>query len=419
MGFILEGVDGVTCLIDNVLVVGKDEVEHDARLTRALQRIEDAGVTLNKEKCAFKKPSVKFLGQIISKDGIQADPEKTQAIREMEVPQSVTEMRRFLGMVNQLGKFSPRIANLTQPLRELLSTKREWMWGPGQEQAFKEIKEELSKPTILVLYDPEAELKVSADASSFGLGAVLFQKAEDNWRPVAYASMSMTETERRYVQIEKEALAVTWACEKFSDYILGRKFMIESDHKPLIPLLNSKQLDCMPPRILRFRLRMARYDYRVHHVPGKQLYTADTLSRAPVLTHGDSSLQSEVEAFVNGITQTPQRLDEYRRAQEQDPVCQQIKEYCQQGWPRKGLVKPEVAPYWASHSSLTVCDQLLLCGQRIVVLKSLQKETMQKLHAGHHGIERCRARARASVWWPGVSQQVVQVVQQCLKCAKA
>ena len=308
MGFILEGVDGVTCLIDDVLVVGKDEVEHDARLTRALQRMEDAGVTLNKEKCAFKKPSVKFLGQIISKDGIQADPEKTQAIREMEVPQSVTEMRRFLGMVNQLGKFSPRIATLTQPLRELLSTKREWMWGPGQEQAFKEIKEELSKPTILVLYDPEAELKVSADASSFGLGAVLFQKAEDNWRPVAYASRSMTETERRYAQIEKEALAVTWACEKFSDYILGRKFMIESDHKPLIPLLNSKQLDCMPPRILRFRLRMARYVYKVHHIPGKQLYTADTLSRAPVLTHGDSSLQSEVEAFVNGITQKSSQL---------------------------------------------------------------------------------------------------------------
>jgi len=105
-----------------------------------------------------------------------------------------------------------------------------------------------------VLYDPKRELKVSADASSFGLGAVLFQQDGDNRKPVAYASRSLSETERRYAQIEKEALAVTWACEKFTDYVLGRKFQIETDHKPLVPLLNTKQLDSMPPRILRFRL---------------------------------------------------------------------------------------------------------------------------------------------------------------------
>ncbi len=90
---------------------------------------------------------------------------------------------------------------------------------------------------------------------------------------------SMSETERRYAQIEKEAMAVTWACEKFSDYLLGRDFLIETDHKPLVPLLNTKQLDCLPPRILRFRLRLARYRYKVSHVPGTDLYTVDTLSR--------------------------------------------------------------------------------------------------------------------------------------------
>ena len=86
------------------------------------------------------------------------------------------------------------------------------------------------RPTTLVLYNPQVELKVPADTSSFGLGAVLFQKDKDDWKPMAYASRSMSETERRYAQIEKEALAVTWACEKFNDYILGRKFLIESDH---------------------------------------------------------------------------------------------------------------------------------------------------------------------------------------------
>jgi len=260
-------------------------------------------------------------------------------------------------MVNQLGKFSSRISELTQPLRELLSTKRSWLWGPDQEQSFNQVKEELSQPTTLVLYDPKRELKVSADASSFGLGAVLFQQDGDNWKPVAYASRSLSETERRYAQIEKEALAVTWACEKFTDYVLGRKFQIETDHKPLVPLLNTKQLDSMPPRILRFRLRLARYDYTVCHVPGRHLYTADTLSRAPVAESepDDNSLQEEVEAFVNSVVErslpaTEQRLDAYRHAQEQDPVCQQVTEYCRQGWPRKRPSRPDIVPYWNAPS---------------------------------------------------------------------
>ena len=133
-------------------------------------------------------------------------------------------------MVNQLGKFSPHIADLTQPLRELLSTKRAWLalWGPEQESAFNKIKEELVQPTVLTLYDPHAAVKVSANASSSGLGAVLLQQAKDGWKPVAYTSRSTTETERRYAQIEKESLAITWACSKFSDYILGQKFLVET-----------------------------------------------------------------------------------------------------------------------------------------------------------------------------------------------
>ena len=423
MNSILEGLEGVVCLIDDVLVVGKDVTEHDARLLRVLERLESVGVTLNREKCIFRQSSVKFLGHVVGKEGVTADPEKTSAIRNMETPQSVSDLRRFLGMVNQLGKFSPRISELNQPLRELLSNKKAWLWGPDQERSFNSIKDELSRPTTLALYDPNAKLKVSADASSFGLGAVLFQGDEDDWKPVAYASRAMSETEKRYAQIEKEALGVTWACEKFTDYILGRKFLIETDHKPLVPLLNSKQLDSMPPRILRFRLRLSRYDYQVCHVPGKCLHTADALSRAPVTGTADESLQEEVETFVNSVTEhslpiTEQRLETYRLAQEQDPVCQQVIEHCRTGWPRKGLVRPEVIAYWKARGSLTICNKLLLYDHRIVVPSSLQEETKRKIHAGHQGIERCRARVNSSVWWPGVSQQIAQTVQECSECAK-
>ena len=137
----------------------------------------------------------------------------------MPAPTNTSELRRFLGMANQLGKFSPKLSELSQPLRALLSSKNTWVWGDHQETAFNLIKRELTMPTVLSLYDPSADTKIAADASSFGLGAVLLQKRQSEWRPVAYASRALTETECRYAQIEKEGLASTWACERFSDYI--------------------------------------------------------------------------------------------------------------------------------------------------------------------------------------------------------
>ena len=247
MNRILEGLDSVVCMMDDILVFGKDSAEHNNRLRDVLQRLEKANVTLNSSKCEFEKTTVKFLGHIIDSQGIRADPEKTEAISRMDTPTSVTDLRRFLGMVNQLGKFTPNIAEMSQPLRELLSTKKAWLWVPQQDRAFQQIKEELTKPTTLIIYDPGAETKISADASSFRLGAVLLQQSEGLWKPIAYASRSMTQAERRYAQIEKGALAITWACQRFSDYVLGRRFTMESDHKPLIPLLNTKHLDALPP----------------------------------------------------------------------------------------------------------------------------------------------------------------------------
>ena len=249
---ILQGLDGVLCLMDDVLVFGKDEAEHKARLTAALKRIQAAGATLNAEKCEFAKGRLKFLGHIIDQTGIQADPEKISAITEMKAPTTITELRCFLGMVNQLGKFSQNIAEFSHPLRQLLSPKNAWIWGPAQNEAFTRIKSELTQPTVLALYDLNAPTKIVADASSYGLGAVLLQDHDSRWKPIAYSSRTMSNTEQHYAQIEKEALAITWACERFSSYIIGKRVFIETDHKLLVPLLSTKNLDNLPPRILRF-----------------------------------------------------------------------------------------------------------------------------------------------------------------------
>ena len=182
-----------------------------------------------------------------------------------------------MGMVNQLGKFSSRVATISQPLRTLLNKQAVWAWGQSQDTAFQAVKDELTTSLVLALYNPRILTKVSVDASSYGVRAVLLQKHTDRWRPVAFASRSMSEVEQRYAEIEKEAIACTWATEKFADYLIGMNFTVETDHKPLIPLLSTKQLNSLPPRALRFRLRMDRFDFNTNHVPGKHLCTADTL----------------------------------------------------------------------------------------------------------------------------------------------
>ena len=137
---------------------------------------------------------MKFLGHIINHQGVTADPAKTKAIFEMKPPKNLSELRRFAGMTNQLSKFIPRSADLMRPLTELLSSKCMYSWGPGQIQAFAKVKEVLTNTPLLAFYEPISDTKVSADASSFGLGAVILQRSANNpeWRPISFASRTMT-----------------------------------------------------------------------------------------------------------------------------------------------------------------------------------------------------------------------------------
>ena len=242
-------------------------------------------------------------------------------------------------------------------------------------------------------------------------------------RPVAYASRSMTDTERRYAQIEKEALAITWACERFADYILGKAIQVETDHKPLVPLLTSKQLDSLPARILRFRLRMDRFTYEISHVPGKVLNTADTLSRAPLpSTANDRHLEELAEltvvANIDHLPASKERLETYRQAQHSDATCSTLMKYCREGWPDKHTLVQEFKPYWQARGELTLGEDLLLYGGRVVIPKTMQAETLQKLHRGHQGIQRCRLRAIASVWWPGISREIDDFISRCPQCCR-
>lgn len=424
---ILEGHEGVVCQTDDVLVYGRDKSEHDKRLHAVLQKLRNKGVTLNDEKCEFAKTEIKFVGHVINGDGIKPDPDRVNAIRDMNAPTDISGVRRFLGMVNQMGKFSPNLAEKTKPIRDLLSKNNLWTWDNAQEQAFIEVKQELCSSPVLALYDPNKETIVSADASSYGIGAVITQVQENGVRrPVACASRALTPTEQRYAQIEKEALALTWACDRFHDYILGLKFRLETDHKPLIPLLGSKSLSELPPRIQRFRMRLMRFSYDITHVPGKELYTPDTLSRSPIQERkpADENYLSDstcfVEYVIENLPATVKRLDQIRTELKSDPVCSKLMTLAMGGWPTdKAQLDELVKPYWGLRGEITMADGLLLKGDRLVIPPALRAEILEKLHEGHLGIAKCRERAKASVWWIGLSSQIEDVVNSCHICAES
>lgn len=227
----------------------------------------------------------------------------------------------------------------------------------------------------------------------------------------------MTDTEQRYAQIEKEALAMTWACERFEDYLVGLHFHVETDHKPLVPLFSKKLLDELPLRVQRFRMQLMRFSFTISHVPGKNLLTADTLSRVPVSesTDKDDRFREEADAYIQtailNIPATEQRLQEIRSQQGKDETCKLVSTYCREGWPSKADLPNCAKGFYSVASELTVQDGILMRGSRLVIPITLRKEILTKLHSSHQGISKCRERARQSVWWPGLATELEELVK--------
>ena len=288
-----EDIPGNETYMDEILVHGRDVHEHDAKLKEVLERARKVGIKLKPSKCSLRVSEVKFVGHTISKDGLKPDNSKVSAIQEMPTPNNRKDLERFLGMINYLGKFLPNLSSEAAPLRELLKQDREWQSLDQHQKAVEDLKRLVTQAPVLTFYDVNKEVTVSVDASQEGLGAVLLQ---DN-KPVAFASRSLTECEKRYAQIEKEMLAVVFGLEHFYYYVYGRLVTVETDHKPLESIIQ-KPLSAAPPRLQRMLLRAMKYNVNLVYKPGKEMHVSDALSRAPLPTQSPSSDDWEEQVLI-------------------------------------------------------------------------------------------------------------------------
>lgn len=409
-------IQGVQVYIDDILVWGKDQNEHDIRLKKVFELAKENNIKFNLKKCRFSVNEIKYLGYIFSREGIKIDEEKIEAIRDMPSPKNKLDIQRFLGMVTYVSRFIKNLSEKTQPLRDLIKNNNMFFWGEAQENAFKNLKADLIKDVTLNYFDLEEEVTISVDASKSGLGAVLLQKN----KPCAYASRAMTETQKRYAQIEKELLAICFGINKFSQYVYGKKFTVETDHKPLLAIFKKKLNDC-PARLQRMMLSIQKYEINLVYKPGKDLVIADTLSRANLeQPYNDNlDLESHICLIKNNVKISDKKLQELIKHTEQDEECKLLKQYITEGWPNNTKTIPENLRWYKKFShDLTIMNQLIYKSHKIIIPKPMRKEILNNVHKGHLGINKCINRANYSIYWPGMNRDIENIVSKCKTCQK-
>lgn len=269
MDTMLSGVEGSFAFLDDIIITGKDQESHRKNLFATLERIQDYGFHLKLNKCSFGQSSIAYLGHIIDSSGLHPDPEKVESIQP---PKDIGELRALLGAINWYNKFIYQLKQYRGPLDELLRDDVEFKWGELQQQSFNKLKNILASDLVLTHYDPSKTIIVAADASSYGMSAVLMHETSDGKRrPILHASASFTNAEKNYPQVQREALALKFAVEKFHRYIYGRKFTLQTDYQPLHSIFSSKS--GIPVytanRLQRYVLVLLAYDFEIEYVNTK------------------------------------------------------------------------------------------------------------------------------------------------------
>ena len=394
-------------IVNDVVIYDDNETSHETHVRQFLQRCADKGVSLHKDKFKFCETEVTFAGFKLSREGYKVDDSPLNAIRDFPLPTNVTDLRSFFGLANQLANNTASIAQCLQPLRPLLSTKNEFVWGPDHTRAFNLAKESLTQVPVLSFFDTTKPTRLMTDASRKGLGFVLQQMHGDNWRIVQAGSRFLGDTETRYVTIETEMLGVTWAVLKCHKFLAGLPhFQIITDHNPLLAILNHRRLDEIEnPRLQRLRTKLMAYNFTAHWQKGALNNAPDTLSRYPTSDPVDGDQIAELfRRTPSQIAALHQREDLNIKLRDvfdsalNDNVYQQLKSVILNGFPHTKAELPDVLkPFWNIRNDLAFDDNFIVYGCRLFIPTVLRNRILLYLHDSHQGITRTKERARLAV----------------------
>ena len=406
----------VACIADDSIIIGykEDHSDHDKAFSTLFQVARKNNVKLNYDKLQYKQTQVDFFGETYTTDGRKPSPNKVQAIANMLQPINKKELQLFISMVNHLGKFTPRLSELAECLRDLIRVNMPFQWGPEHTEAFTSIKQEIIQAPVLKYYDPKKPTVVQTDASAKGLGACLLQCEH----PVYFGSKALTDSQKGYVAIELEALAVSWAMEKFHHFLYATKFILETDQKPLETIL-AKSLNAATPRLQRLLIKTFAYDFTVKYIPGENNQLADCLSRLGCLQDKIKIPKLNVHQLTTHLSATSDKLQQIRQATQEDDKMALLKHTITHGWPHTVQELPkELQAYWTFREEITVEDGLILKATRIVIPPGMRESVLNQLHEGHLGCTKCYNRAKQTVFWPNLRKELEELVLNCQLCLK-
>ena len=418
MDIILQGLDGVICYLDDIMVTGSSESEHLDNLKNVFHRLREHGVRVKRNKCTFMKDSVQYLGHRIDAQGLHATDDKIKAIAEAPIPKNVQELRSFLGLLNYYGRFIANLSSLIHPLNELLCRDTPWKWTKECSRAFKAAKTKIVDSNVLVHYDPNLPIRLAGDASAYGIGAVISHVMTDGAeQPIAFASHTLLPSERNYSQVEKEALSLVFGITKFHTYLYGRKFVLVTDHKPLTTILGEKK--GIPPmaaaRLQRWAIKLSAYTYEIEFRRTQEHSNADCLSRLPINCINAVGHTSEPALFnVRQIESLPVTATQLAQATRTDKTLSAVYECITKGWPSD--IDEGLSIFAAKKEELTVESGCILWGLRVVIPEKLREKLLNELHHDHPGIVKMKGIARSYFWWPGLDRSVEKLAKSCLEC---
>ena len=262
---VLQGIPNVQCILDDMILTGKNDLEHLETLEKVLERLQKYGLRANFQKCAFlTEQRLTYCGHEIDKHGLHKTKDKIDAILSAPTPTNQTQLRSFQGMVVYYSRFLPNLSAIMHPLNRLLEKSVQWEWSAACQQAYTAVKQLVASERVLTHYDASLPIRLACDASPYGLGSVMSHVTPDGVeRPVAFISRSLTSAERNYAQIDKEALCLYWATKKFFAYLYGRHFTLVTDHQPLVSIFHpNKSLPAMTAaRLQRYAVFLSGLDY--------------------------------------------------------------------------------------------------------------------------------------------------------------